>query len=120
MILLLIQRSDSLAAEKQFENKIKGFLKEQGAWFIKYWAGSQFTKNGIPDILSCVNGYFVAIEVKAQNGKPSELQLHTINKIREAGGFAFVLYPSGYEQFKKFVKDLNKEVFNREMPIILK
>lgn len=109
-----------MAAEKQFENKIKGFLKEQGAWFIKYWAGSQFTKNGIPDILACVNGYFVGIEVKAQNGKPSELQLHTIKQIRKSGGFAFVLYPSGYEQFKEFINNLNKEIFNRDMPTIMK
>lgn len=109
-----------MAAEKNFENKIKGFLKEQGAWQIKYWAGSQFTKSGIPDILSCVNGYFVAIEVKAPNGKPSELQLHTIKKIREAGGFAFVLYPSGFDTFKKFIKGLKHEAFDRDMPTIIK
>lgn len=109
-----------MAAEKQFENKIKGFLKEQGAWFIKYWAGSQFTKDGIPDILACINGYFVAIEVKAPNGKPSELQLYNIRKIREAGGFACVLYPSGYEKFKKLVLNLNENIFYKDEEVILK
>lgn len=109
-----------IAAEKNFENRIKTFLKDEGAWFIKYWAGSQFTKSGVPDILACVNGYFVAIEVKGPNGKPSELQLHTIKKIREAGGFAIVLYPSGFEKFKKFILDLKKEVFNREMEEVMK
>lgn len=106
--------------EKLFENKVKSFLKENGAWSIKYWAGSQFTKSGVPDILSCVNGYFVAIEVKAQNGKPSELQLHTIRKIREAGGFAFVLYPSGFEKFKKLIADIKRENFNKEMEVIMR
>ena len=109
-----------MAAEKIFENKIKKFLKDNNAWEIKYWAGSQFTKSGVPDILACVNGYFVGIEVKAQTGRPSELQLHTINKIREAGGFAFVLYPSGYETFKKFVENLNHEIFTKDMPVIIK
>lgn len=109
-----------MAQEKIFENKLKGFLKEQGAWFIKYWAGSKFTKEGIPDILCCVNGYFVAIEVKAQNGKPSPLQLYNVREIRKAGGFAFVLYPSGYEQFKKFIFNLKEDNFNREMEVILK
>lgn len=109
-----------MAAEKQFENKIKEFLKEQGAWFIKYWAGSKFTKDGIPDILCCINGHFVAIEVKAQNGKASALQIYNIRKIREAGGFAFVLYPSGYDKFKKFVIDLHNNTFNKEMEVILK
>ena len=68
-----------IAQEKTFENKIKKFLDEQGAWHVKFFANS-FTKVGIPDILACINGYFVGIEVKAQNGKPSELQLYNIKK----------------------------------------
>lgn len=109
-----------MAAEKQFENKIKDFLKEQGAWHIKYWAGSKFTKEGVPDILCCINGYFVGIEVKAQNGRASPLQLYNIQEIRNAGGFAFVLYPSGYEKFKRFVMDLKHDKFNRDMEVHLK
>lgn len=95
-----------MAAEKNFENKIKQFLKDKGAWFIKYWAGGQFTKTGIPDILACVNGYFVAIEVKGPNGKPSELQLYNIDKIRKAGGIAVVLYPDQFDKFKIMINDL--------------
>lgn len=108
-----------MAQEKNFENKIKGFLKEQGAYFVKFFANN-YTKKGVPDILACINGYFVGIEVKAQNGHPSELQLYNIEQIRKAEGFAFVLYPSGYEQFKQFIKNLNKEIFDRNMPTILK
>lgn len=109
-----------IAQEKTYENKIKRFLEAEGAWFIKYWAGAQFTKAGIPDILACINGHFVGIEVKAQCGKPSELQLYNIQKIRDAGGFAFVLYPSGFDKFKSFVHDLKHENFNTEMEVILK
>lgn len=109
-----------MAAEKVFENKIKAFLETEGAWFIKYWAGSRFTKAGIPDILACVNGYFVAIEVKAQNGTPSELQLHAIDEIRKAGGFAFVLYPSGFEKFEEFIYKLKVDWFTRDMEVIIK
>ena len=109
-----------MAEEKLFENKIKIFLSEHHAWFVKYWAGAAYTKSGVPDIICCLDGHFVAIEVKAANGRPSELQLHTINEIRKAGGFAFVLYPSGWDKFKQFVKDLKEEKFNREMEVILK
>lgn len=98
-----------IAQEKNFENKIKAFLKEQGAWFIKYWAGSKFTKDGIPDILACINGYFVAIEVKASNGKPSELQKYHVKKINyEANGIAVILYPQDWEIFKELVNSLNE------------
>lgn len=109
-----------MAQEKNFENKIKKFLKEQGAWHIKYWAGAPFTKAGIPDILACIGGYFVGIEVKAPEGVVSEIQKYNIKQIRQAKGFAFALYPSGYDQFQKFIEDLKQEKFNRDMPEILK
>lgn len=103
-----------MAREKTFENKIKKYLESRGAWFIKYWAGAQYTKSGIPDILACVNGHFVGIEVKAQDGKPSDLQLLNVQKINDAGGFAFVLYPSRFDDFKRFIDDLNRDIFNRD------
>lgn len=103
-----------MTQEKQFENKIKKYLDARGAWFIKYWAGAHYTKSGIPDILACVNGYFVGIEVKAQNGTPSELQLHNVQKINQAGGFAFVLYPSAFDGFKQFIDGLAHDEFNRD------
>jgi hypothetical protein len=38
------------------------FLKSQPNVFaVKYWAGNQFTVNGIPDILACINGQFHGI-----------------------------------------------------------
>lgn len=98
---------------------MKKFLDSQGAWYVKFFANS-FTKSGIPDILACVNGYFVGVEVKAQNGKPSELQLYNVRKIREAGGFAVVLYPSAFNEFKQFIIDLNHDTFNREMKEVMK
>jgi len=99
-----------MATEKNFENRIKKYLKDNGAWFLKYWAGAAYTKSGIPDILACVNGYFVAIEVKAPNGKPSELQLYNLREIEKAGGFAFLLYPNNWIAFKEFMEN---EVINK-------
>lgn len=74
---------------------------------MKFFA-NRMTKSGIPDILACVNGHFVAIEVKAQNGKPSDLQLYNVKKIREAGGVAIILYPDGFDEFKKLIGKLKK------------
>jgi hypothetical protein len=92
-------------SEKQFENKIKQFLGRKGCYYVKYFANS-FTKSGIPDILACVNGYFVAIEVKAPNGKPSKLQLFNRDLIRKAGGISVILYPENFEDFKELVNNL--------------
>ena len=94
-----------MGTEKIFENKIKSYLKSIGAYFIKTH-GDRFSKVGTPDILACVNGKFVAVEVKAENGKPSELQLYHIEQIQKAGGYAIILYPKDFEKFKKDVENL--------------
>ena len=115
-----------MAREKQFENKIKKFLKEQNCYYIKYWGGGQFTKSGVPDLLICCNGYFVAVEVKAENGKPSELQLYNIDEIKKAGGFAMILYPNQFEEFKKLifllknVIDSNKKLLYNNIDNLIK
>lgn len=93
-----------MAAEKNFENKVKKFLKDNNCWFIKYWGGAAYTKSGIPDLLVNVNGYFMAVELKAQNGKPSDLQLYNLRKITKGNGIAILLYPKDFEQFNEFVE----------------
>lgn len=108
-----------MASEKNFENKIKRYLKESGCYRVKYF-GCAYSEAGTPDILACINGYFLAIEVKAQTGTPSELQLTKIQDIRDAGGFAYVVYPSGWDRLKAIIDGLLNETFNREEEIILK
>ncbi len=108
-----------MASEKRFENKIKDYLKERGCYRVKYF-GCSYSEAGTPDILACVNGYFLAIEVKAQNGKASELQLVKVDAIRKAGGFAYVVYPSGWDKLKDIIDGLLIDKFNREEDVILK
>lgn len=94
-----------MASEKNFENKIKQFLKDNNCYYVKYFA-NRMTKVGVPDILACVNGYFVGIEVKAENGVPSELQIYNIEQIRNAGGIAVIVRPSDWEEFKYLINTL--------------
>lgn len=108
-----------MAQEKIFENKIKKYLKDKGCYCVKYF-GCNYSTSGTPDILACINGCFVAIEVKAEHGKPSELQLAKIRQIREAGGFAYVVYPSGWDRLKTIIDGILIENFNREEDVILK
>lgn len=96
-----------MASEKNFENRIKLYLRSQGVWHVKFFA-NRMTKVGVPDILACVNGRFVAIEVKGINGKPAPIQLWNIEKIRKSGGIAMVLYPDQFDMFKDLIQELLK------------
>lgn len=105
-----------MAAEKNFENRVKKWIKSVGGWYVKYWAGGAFTSSGIPDLLSCIKGRFVAIEVKADDGEPSELQIWTVSQIRKAGGVAVILYPKAFDEFRTWAMG----GFKTDKPIIMK
>jgi len=97
-----------MATEKQFENKVKSWLHQlqkegQPIKFIKIWGGG-FQKAGIPDLICCINGIYVEVELKASNGRPTDLQEHNIKLTNSANGIGMILYPEGFEQFKAIVK----------------
>lgn len=66
-------------------------LKKRGAYCEKIWGGG-FQKAGIPDILASYKGYFIGIEVKVGNNKPSPLQVKKIELINQSGGIGIVVW----------------------------
>lgn len=93
--------------EKDFQRKVIKFLKSQpNTWFFKVWGGG-FQRSGIPDLICCINGVFVAIELKGDNGKPTELQKMNIRQINAAGGIGVILYPEGFNSFKNLIREVN-------------
>lgn len=94
--------------EKEFQRKVIKFLKSQpNTWFFKVWGGG-FQRSGIPDLICCINSIFIAVELKGDNGKPTELQRMNIKNINAAGGIGLILYPTGFKDFKKLVKEVEK------------
>lgn len=92
-----------MAQEKSYENKIKAYLESIGVYYIKTH-GDRFSKVGTPDIIACINGYFVALEVKATTGKPSELQLYHLHKITSSGGYGAIIVPTaGIDKIRKYI-----------------
>lgn len=76
--------------EKKVETDIKKYLDHIGAYHVKIH-GSAFMPAGTPDILACVKGVFVGIEVKKpKGGKVSDLQKLKIKQIEQAGGIGIV------------------------------
>lgn len=94
-----------MPSEKRFEEQVKKWLKEHNAWYVKTWSNG-IQRAGIPDLIICWKGRFIGLELKAENGRPSELQKREVDQIKKAGGIAMILYPSGFEDFKKLLMNL--------------
>lgn len=76
--------------EKDIETAIRKYIEfDLHAYVIKIH-GSAFQEPGIPDLLACINGWFVGIEVKNEVGVVSEVQKIHISNIKKAGGIAIV------------------------------
>lgn len=76
--------------EQNVQGKIIKEMEKLGSYVVKVRAG---TKTGIPDILMCYKGKFIALEVKRDEKKePTELQKLNIRKTQEAGGIAYPVY----------------------------
>lgn len=97
-----------MGKEKNFENRVKKWLRAQGCYVIKHY-GCGNTRAGVPDLIICANGRFVAVELKSEEGIVSELQVAHMNHIFEAGGSCFILRPSDFENFKAYITDVMNE-----------
>ena len=77
--------------ESKVTKAIMAYLKSRGVWCFKV-AGGPMQQRGVPDIICCVDGAFVALEVKRPGlGRLTDLQALTIERIRDAGGVAEVV-----------------------------
>ena len=68
--------------ESQFQTKLLKELRKYG-WFYK---ASDRYRAGIPDIIGCCNGMFIAIELKVEPNKPTPLQNYEMKAIYREGG----------------------------------
>lgn len=88
--------------ESLFQKKVIAFIKSlPNTWIVNIWGGG-FMKAGIPDLLICINGRFMALELKREGGIVSPLQERNIKLINEAGGIGMVLFPDDFEKFKEY------------------
>lgn len=96
--------------ESRLQRRIRRAITDEfGGWYFKVHGGP-FQAAGVPDIVGCIAGFFVAIEVKMPNtGKMSPTQRATIKKIKKTNGIAFVAV-SEEEAVRKLLHHLNSKV----------
>lgn len=84
----VLHRSGTMK-ESTIQKQIIDYLHDLGAWTVKT---IQSNKAGVPDIIACLDGSFLALEVKRDaKAKVSALQRRTIKQIEAAGGVAAIV-----------------------------
>lgn len=97
--------------ETRFKERILPALRAlRASWVVKT---QMLAILGIPDILMCLNGHFVALELKkggraARDKRPSKLQGHILSKIRNAGGTGILVTPQNWPQVFTYLERLSE------------
>ena len=92
-----------MTPETRIKLKVKRVLHELGAYYAMPATGGDGL-SGTPDFLVCYRGAFVAIECKAGGNKPTALQEAAMQRIRDAGGRAFVVDENNISKLEELIK----------------
>jgi Holliday junction resolvase len=91
--------------EKRVKTKVESILKAEGAYYF-FPATHGYGRSGVPDIIACVDGHFLAVECKAGTNKPTALQVREIESIRLAGGVAVVVNEANWDTLPELIRKL--------------
>ena len=91
------------------EGKVKAsvtkVLREEGVYYF-FPATHGYGRSGVPDIVCCVSGKFLAIECKANGNKPTALQIREIEAIRRSDGCAVVVDETNWDMIPDLIRKL--------------
>jgi Holliday junction resolvase len=93
----------AMTPEARVKAVVKRTLDEMGIYhFSPFMAG--MGRAGVPDIIACYEGKFVAFECKAGKNKPTALQEREMDAIRRAKGLAFVINEANMADIKELLE----------------
>ncbi len=77
--------------EAKIGKKIREYIENSGGFVFKVHGGPQMMA-GLPDLICCIQGLFIGIEVKQPGCNPTERQKFVHSLIRRSGGVAIVAH----------------------------
>lgn len=93
-----------MTKEQDIQGAIIKYIQSVGGIAFKQNQIGIYAQAGVPDLLCCINGRFVAIEVKKPKKKPTAIQNAFIDAINLCGGFAF--YATSVEEVQNYIERL--------------
>ncbi|NBS71559.1 VRR-NUC domain-containing protein [bacterium] len=94
--------------ESKVKSKVTLILKTRNVYHF-YPPANGFGRAGIPDIIACYLGQFIAFECKAKANKPTALQLRELDRINTAGGIAVVINENNIDLVETILTNLEKQ-----------
>lgn len=92
--------------EKKLQDKVISYLKGRGIYYLNLY-GDGMSGKGKPDIIACINGRFVAFELKVgANDMQDDQRIHKI-RIERSGGLHFSPYTM--DEFLQIVNEIEKK-----------
>lgn len=76
--------------EQKTKKGIREIFRELGVWYCTPMA-TRWSQPGVPYFLACMNGEFLAVEAKSDQGRLTPMQVRQLQKIAEQGGAALVV-----------------------------
>ena len=89
-----------MTPEAKVKLQVRKLLDELHIYYF-FPPANGYGRAGIPDVVGCVYGRFLAIECKAGRGVLTALQEREIAKIDAAGGFTFVANENNINELKE-------------------
>ena len=78
--------------EGKVKTFISNYMKKNFPDAFKYCPPSgRFGRAGLPDFIYLIDGVFVGIEAKADNGYVTDLQLNTLNRLKTCGAVVAIV-----------------------------
>ena len=93
--------------EKKVKDKVVSLLKKNNAYYF-FPATGGYGRSGVPDIVCCYRGHFIAIECKAGTNKPTPLQEAEMAKILQAQGFVRVVNEDNIDDVEAMLRLIDK------------
>lgn len=95
------------------EGAVKNWIKTQikkkypGSWIYTTHIG-QYGKRGVPDLIMCIQGLFVSIEVKTVSGSLTDLQALEGRRIEQSGGIWCTIYGRNQDSLEELYGEIEE------------
>lgn len=96
----------SAKPEKRLQDKCIQYLKDHKIYYLNLY-GDGFSGKGKPDLLTCINGRFVAFELKVGLNDMQADQIIHKRRIEKSGGLHYTPYT--LEEFVEIIERLTND-----------